>query len=229
MNRIDTIIFDLDGTLIDSVGHCTAILNEMLSERGSARRICVQSARPWLTVGGHQMVTALLAGEGGDPDTEVADFRRRYHGRPTPDDCLFEGVAEGLRQLRELGFRIGLCSNKPQLLCEKVLSELGLADCFDIIVGSRADLRHKPAPDLLNAAMAELGVTADRCLLVGDSEIDQSIADQAGMPFLFMTYGYAADDYDRGVLTCFDRFADLVSHLCASDDPHGPSTQARAG
>lgn len=210
---IDTIVFDLDGTLIDSVGHCTAILNEMLSERGCERQICVQAARPWLTVGGHHMVTALLADDCGDPEEELADFRRRYNGRPTPADCLYAGVAEGLEQLRDRGYRIALCSNKPQLLCEKVLSELGLAHCFDLIVGSRPELRHKPAPDMLAVVFAELGVSADNCILVGDSEIDQIIADEAEMPFLFMTYGYAAANYDRTKLTCLDGFEQLVAYL----------------
>lgn len=210
---IDTIIFDLDGTLIDSVGHCTAILNEMLFERGCERQICVHAARPWLTVGGRQMVTALLANDCGDPDQETADFRRRYQGRPTPVDCLYEGVAEGLEQLRERGYRIALCSNKPQLLCEKVLTELGLAQCFDLIVGSRPELRPKPAPDMLAMVLVELGVTADNCVLVGDSEIDQIMADEAGMPFLFMTYGYAAANFNRSKLTCLDGFEELVAYF----------------
>jgi phosphoglycolate phosphatase len=210
---IDHIIFDLDGTLVDSVAICADILNEMLADRGSARQLCSTQVSSFVSLGGAPMVAALLGQECGDPFEEIAEFRRRYAERPTPSASLFQGVGAGLLELHALGFGLSICSNKPQNLCEKVLGDLNIAPFFDAVVGATPDLRPKPAPDLMHLTLKLLGTTPDRCLFVGDSELDHGIAEASGVPFLLVDYGYADQDWDFGNVLRFGRFSELVGWI----------------
>jgi phosphoglycolate phosphatase len=209
----DYLIFDLDGTLIDSNPTCVAILQEMLDERGADRTIGSEEAVPHLSLGGTQMVSALLGSVCGDPEQELRDFRARYAERDTPVETIFTGVAAGLQRLQAAGYGMAICSNKPNNLCLKVLDDTGLLPFFDLIVGGQPGLRAKPAPDLLQAVLDGLGTATDRCVYVGDSEIDFRVANEADMHFCFMTYGYAARDWRPRPASVFDHFDHFVRAL----------------
>ena len=210
---IENVIFDLDGTLVDSVAVSVEILNEMLADRGSMRAITATDARVHVSLGGAPMVAALLGAECGEPAAEIVEFRRRYANRRTPDNSLFDGVREGLTELHDLGLRLAICSNKPQHLCEKVLMDLDLAPLFDVVVGGAVGRRSKPERDLMDLTLAEMGATAERCIFVGDSELDHVTATACGVPFKLVNYGYAdANAIFEGV-SRFDRFSDAVSAI----------------
>lgn len=215
------IIFDLDGTLVDSAPLCAEIINELLVERGSARQVAASEARDYLTKGGAQLMTALLDSEPGDVESDLAEFRARYVARQTPVDCLFPGVATGVTALSRLGVRMAICSNKPQALCDKIVSDLGLAPHFSAVVGSVPGVPLKPAPDLALAALAGLGAAPGDCLFVGDSEVDRQTASNAGIPFVFVSYGYAEPDFLFDGLARFDRFEEVVRF---ASGPRGQST-----
>lgn len=203
---IRQLIFDLDGTLVDSCAICVEILSGMLADRGSEQTIDVTTARPWMSVGGAGMVAALLGTACTDPDRDIAEFRARYREMVTPPDSLFAGVAEGLTHLHDLGFSLSICSNKPQDLCEQVLEGTKIAGMFTSVVGLRSGMRPKPAPDLLAETLRTLRCLPGECLYVGDSEIDHEVADQAGIPFIFMSYGYAVPEYVPQEGVTFDCF-----------------------
>lgn len=212
------IIFDLDGTLVDSAPLCAQIINEMLVERSSAKVVAASDAQDYLTKGGAQLVTALL---GSNPDqlaSDLAGFRARYAARRTPADCLFAGVGDGVATLSRLGVRMAICSNKPQSLCDKIVSDLALAPYFAVVVGSVASVPLKPAPDLALAALAELGAAPRDCLFVGDSEVDRQTANGVGIPFVFVTYGYAEPDFVFDGLAQFDHFDELVQFASGQPD-----------
>ena len=212
------IVFDLDGTLVDSAYVCVDILNGMLADRGSLRKIHPAHAKPYLSLGGPRMVEALLADACGDPEVEILEFRRRYADLPTPAASLFAGVRDGLHSLDAEGHRLAICSNKPQHLCEKVLADLGLATLFEVVVGTREGYRAKPATDLLDLTLLHLRRPADACVYVGDSEIDYELATAAGMAFHFVTYGYAAPGWSVEPLTRHDRFRDVVAAIRGAAD-----------
>jgi phosphoglycolate phosphatase len=207
------LIFDLDGTLVDSCMICVDILQTMLVERGSGHRIDPMAARAFMSQGGARMVSALLGPACGDPAQELAEFRRRYATRPTDPASLYPGVVEGLTRLADRGHRLAICSNKPQNLCEKVLADTGLDGLFDAVVGGRADLRAKPHPDLLVETLRLMGSDARDCLFIGDSELDHQVAQGADMPFYFLTYGYADADYRPLPGTAHDDFTSLTGAL----------------
>jgi phosphoglycolate phosphatase len=204
MNPVQNIIFDLDGTLIDSAPVFVDILNEMLRERGSIRQVGLPEIRQFASLGGPALVGGVLAQECGDLRQEVADFRARYALYNTPVESLYEGVADGVKQLAADGYRLAICSNKPQHLCEKVIGDLKLTAHFPV------DRMAKPAPDLMELVMAGLGATPAECLYVGDSEIDHALAKATGVRFAFVTYGYASDQFTADPSEQFGRFCDLV-------------------
>lgn len=213
MNAVKNIIFDLDGTLIDSAPTLVQILNQMLEERGSSRRIDLQTVMPFASLGGSALVGGVLAQECGDLAQELADFRARYALQPTPFTSLYKGVAEGIKNLTTLGYRLAICSNKPQHLCEKVMADLGLDRHFQVIVGSSPDRLAKPAPDLMELVLSQLGATPGECLYVGDSEIDHTLATTTGVRFALMAYGYAAGEFSDDHVEKYYNFNELVRSL----------------
>jgi len=222
------IIFDLDGTLVDSAPMCVNILNAMLAERGCDRKICPIEIKPYLSLGGEQMVKALLDAECGDPLTEIADFRDRYLNTRTPETSLYSGVRAGLGKLRHNGYKLSICSNKPQHLCHKVLSELAIDHYFDLVIGGGAMRRAKPAPDMLAAVLSHYDADVARCLYIGDSEVDHATAQGLNVPFLLVTYGYGAPELRLKSELKADTFAQAI-RLTLSKGVEGElHTNARA-
>ncbi|HEX6661800.1 MAG TPA: HAD-IA family hydrolase [Sphingomicrobium sp.] len=213
MSELPSLIFDLDGTLVDSSSILVAIVNDMLRERGSERVVTVDEAAPFLSHGGAALVRGLLADDCTDLVRELADLRERYASQTIPAETLYEGVRAGLHELDGHGFQLGICSNKPEYLCEKVLSDLGLDPLFSAIVGSAPGRPQKPAPDLLNLALERLDTEPARAIMIGDSEVDHALAEGVCVPFLFVSYGYADETWDPSSLRQFSRFPDLVGWL----------------
>lgn len=210
---IEHVIFDLDGTLVDSAAVCVEIINEMLADRGVGTPISRIDALPHMSRGGESMVAALLGTACCDPATEIREFRRIYADKPTPHSSIFEGVRHGLQELREHGLKLSVCSNKPQHLCENVLRDLGLESLFDVVVGGCADRRPKPDRDLMDLVFDRIGAPADKCIFVGDSELDHAVAVKCGLPFMFVTYGYAAAEWRYHGATRYDHFAHVVDAI----------------
>jgi phosphoglycolate phosphatase len=122
-------------------------------------------------------------------------------------------VPEGLKRLASLGFVLGVCSNKPQSLCDKIVDDLGLSPLLASVVGGRADLPPKPDPAMLELNLAEMGATATTSLLVGDSEVDHALASACGLPFWLVTYGYPGPSWVPQGDAMFDSFGAVVETL----------------
>ena len=210
--RIVHLLFDLDGTLVDSVPVVGAILEEMRRERGLAPRPAA-FYRKVSSLGGAHLVAHALETDPAGARGEVAEFRRRYALLPTPEDCLYPQVRETLEALRLDGFTLAICSNKPMALCEKVLSETGLARHFAIVTGGDSAARPKPHPDPLLLTLERLGAGLRDSLYFGDSTVDEAAAAAAGLPFVFFSGGY--DDgvtAERAFLTA-SRIGDIPGLL----------------
>jgi phosphoglycolate phosphatase len=212
-------IFDLDGTLLDSVPLCADIINGMLVERGSSTLVSQDDARRYASLGGTSLVAALLGDFGDDPERDVAAFRERYRALPTPRDSLFPGVRHGLDKLHAQGCLLAICSNKPQSLCEKVIDDLGLAPLFEVIVGARPTLPLKPHPASVDLVLRELRADRDDGCYVGDSELDYAAARAASIRCVMVTYGYAIGDQafeDAFLAEDFARVVSLIENFPAS-------------
>ncbi len=188
------ILFDLDGTLIDSVRVTCAIIDAMLADRGAAHRADPAIAKAMDAVGGEAMIAAVMGAHCRDPATEIAEFRRRHAMAAIPADLAFPAVPSALAALDGAGVAMAICSNKPQPLCDKILGDLGLTRHFRAIVGARPGLPRKPAPDGANEALAALGAVAADAIYVGDSAVDVATAQAAGLDVALVSWGYGLAD-----------------------------------
>ena len=214
---IEHVIIDLDGTLVDSCGICVEILNEMLLERGFSHEIDYNAARPLMSCGGVSMVSALLGSAASDPVSDLEDFRRRYRGIKTPPEALFPGVALGLAKMQNAGLRLSICSNKPQDLCEAVLSQTGIDHYFEAVVGGAPGLNPKPCLDLLNLVMEKTGAASFNSIFIGDSDLDYAVSLAAGIPFVLMTYGYGELGWQPEGSQSFSSFSELGAMLAINN------------
>lgn len=183
------IVFDLDGTLIDSAPVVADVLNGM-RQQFSKRPLDIECYRSWSSEGGAVLVGNALDIPLKDAEKFVPEFRRRYFSLPTPISSIYPGVIEMLKELSLRNFRLAICSNKPEKLCKKVLKEVNLDIYFDIVIGGDTLTKRKPDPLPLIHVITEMQINPKRILYVGDSLIDKNTAKSAEVDFAFFSGGY---------------------------------------
>lgn len=186
----NNIIFDLDGTLIDSARITGLILDQMLAERGVGEPADREVIKAMDAVGGTAMIAAVLGPHTTDPAADLEEFRARHRRIEVPGDVLFPGVAAALGALSARGVGMAICSNKPQVLCEKILGDLGIASRFAGIFGSVPDRPRKPDPAAALLALGALGGGPETALFCGDSIIDVETATAARVAACLVSWGY---------------------------------------
>jgi phosphoglycolate phosphatase len=185
------VIFDLDGTLVDSAGEIALSLNQLLHElqRPQLPREAVEAL---IGRGVRSLVERALARAGGpaDLDWAVGRFEEHYAAAVGTHAALFPGVHAGLAMLERAGMPMGVVTNKPRYFTEQLLQRLGVADMFGAVVAGDDGIPRKPAGDMLLAAARELGCDIDSTLMVGDSDNDILAARDAGCVVWCVPYGY---------------------------------------
>ncbi|MGI3163733.1 HAD-IA family hydrolase [Pseudooceanicola sp. 200-1SW] len=210
------LVFDLDGTLIDSAPDVRGIANGILAQL-EARPLTLPETRRFMGEGVPTFVERMIASRELDPCLTgqiLTEFMRVYD---TAVDLTlpYPGVPQALESLASEGHRLGLCTNKPVNPARAVLRHLEMEQAFDTIVGGDTLNCRKPDPAPLRAAFDRLG--AGTQIYIGDSETDAETALRADVPFLLYTNGYRKG---RGGMTCRAAFSDfaelpeLVARLC---------------
>jgi phosphoglycolate phosphatase len=216
-------IFDLDGTLADSAPDIAAALNRALRASGHAV-LPVADVVAMVGHGAQRLCERALSASGVGADSAaterlLADFLAAYAAAPCVETRLYPGALETLQALRADGWRLAVCTNKPQALADPIVAALGIAPCFDAVVGGRAGLALKPAPDMLRLAIVEAGAqagikTAMRAVMIGDSAADCSAGQAAGVPVVLLAHGYSsAPVASLGADAMLDGFAGLTAAL----------------
>ena len=185
------LIFDLDGTLIDSLPDLTAALNRMLTELGR-RELAAAEVRAMIGDGTRALVKRALVATGGMPDLEQAHatFSDFYKEALTRLTRLYPGVRETLAILRKFGARLGICTNKSQVMTMSVLKEFGIAEDFTAVIGGDVVPLRKPNPAHLLAVIEQLETIPRDAIMVGDGENDYAVARALRIPVILMSYGY---------------------------------------
>jgi phosphoglycolate phosphatase len=213
------VIFDLDGTLIDSAGDIHAAVNILLAEEGHSGLTRAQ-VTAMIGNGVGVLLDKVIAATGLDPAQRgrlLTRFMLIYEQGSAILTQVYHGVPEALAALAARGYRLGLCTNKPLRPTLAVLQALGWQDHFASVICGDSLPSRKPDPAMLHACIA--GVGGGPVLYVGDSEVDSETARAAGVGFLLFTEGYRkAPVADLNPLASFDAFADLpalVAHWMA--------------
>jgi len=187
------VVFDLDGTLIDSAADIVHALNRALGMR-NLPPFSVDQAKKMIGGGVPKLVERALLAH-GVPDVELlplaADFVRCYRENLTTCTTLYEGAAELLERLKGEGPRLGICTNKQHDLTVETLNRLGIAKYFSAVVGERAGHPRKPDPAPLLGVLAALGAPPERAVMVGDSAADVGCAKAAGVASVVVSFGYS--------------------------------------
>jgi phosphoglycolate phosphatase len=194
MNRC-LLVFDLDGTLVDSVPDLRAALNEMLRERGRPP-LSLPQVKRMIGDGAPAMVAQALGASGADPAEPgaLARFLEIYEADAVRLTRPYPGVQETLIALRRRGYRTAICTNKPQRATIAVIEGLGFLSLFDAVAGGDRFPVRKPDPGHLLRLIDELGGSVAATAMIGDNENDAAAARAAGVRLVLMTYGYPRVD-----------------------------------
>lgn len=214
------IVFDLDGTLIDSAPDIHAAANRMLEDFGHAP---LTLARVTSFIGnGIPNLVRLVMQERGIPSAEEQIMQARmlehYTAHPADLSQPYPGVIDCLQTLRNQGYRLGVCTNKLLEPTLQILQALHLTSFFDVVIGGDTLPVKKPDPAPLLKAFEELEAAA--LLYVGDSEVDAATADAADVPFALFTEGYRKTPVDElphtATFNHFELLMDIVDRRRAA-------------
>ena len=211
------VLFDLDGTLIDSAPELVGACNDMLNALGRSP-VALETARGWIGNGARRLVERALTqdfdGEAPAQLTETAYplFEKCYQANLTRDSVLYAGAAEPLAQCQAAGRRVGCVTNKPGAFTRPLLEAMGLSRYLDPIIGGDDLPKKKPDPLPLQHVAEQWGLVPAECLLVGDSVSDFRAARAGGMPVVLVTYGYSQgrDLFELGPDAVIDSLAQVL-------------------
>ena len=195
---IKGIVFDLDGTLADTSPDIAAALNAALREVG---HVALPLAEVTTMIGGGiptlvARAIERLGASGSLQDILVERMFYHYARGFCVNSQLMVGVADCLFALQHLGLPMAVCTNKDQIIAEKIIWTLGIEHYFTAMVGRQPEVPKKPDPAMLRLAVERIGCTADTVVMVGDSDVDAATARAAGTPSVIVRNGYFSGDYE---------------------------------
>lgn len=206
---ISTILFDLDGTLVDSAIEVGAVLNSMRHERGYST-IEGSQFRKLISYGAAGLVKCALGSSEEDQQGLVDEFRTKYSTLKTPKASIYPTVVETLSTLKKRGYALGVCTNKPQNLCNNVLRDTQLDCFFSCVIAGSPSLKPKPHHAPIHLAISRMGAEISTTILIGDSSADQRAAQSAGIPFIFFASGYNDAVFEEQALASIHTMNELL-------------------
>lgn len=213
-------IFDLDGTLADTAPDLIGAVNDLAEARGLSPLNAAQ-CRTTAGKGGKALIRAVLTESGAAFDEARVDalfpeFLAIYEARIDQESALFAGAEAMLADLSAAGWRLAICTNKPERLARILLDRLGVAGSFGAIIGADTLPVRKPEPEPVWAAIDGCGGARDRAVLIGDSVTDRNAARAAGVLSALAAFGYATEPLEElAPEAVFHGLAELPSLLDA--------------
>ncbi len=190
----DTVIFDLDGTLLDTLEDLTDSVNHAMEKFGFPVHT-IEEIRTFVGNGAPKLLERSIPDGVANPDYEAAltAFKAHYAEHCEDKTGPYEGVPEMLAGLKEQGYHLAVVSNKfdgaVKKLCKKYFGEF-----ISVSIGESEEVKRKPAPDTVYRALRELGCDASHAVYVGDSEVDIQMAKNASLPCISVTWGFRTEE-----------------------------------
>jgi phosphoglycolate phosphatase len=190
------IIFDLDGTLVDSLGDFHHAASLMLKSIGH-EPIPADEVKSFIGNGQEMFIARCLVRVGADLTAQqlieaTKVFEQAYDAADGQYSRLYEGVETLLAQIKSAGALVGLCTNRPVARARKILAGYGIDQYFDEIAGFETVENPKPAPDPILHCLKQFKCAPSQALFIGDSDVDGEAADRAGVEFAFHTQGFGS-------------------------------------
>ena len=184
------IVFDLDGTLLDTLTDLAASTNYALRSCGMPEH-SIDDVRRFVGNGVRMLMTRAVPDGESNPrfDEAFSLFRQHYIQHCLDTTCPYPGIMEALARLKEKGMMLAIVSNKMQVATEELRQHF-FSQYIDVAIGESAAIRKKPAPDTVNEALCLLGISHDEAIYVGDSDVDIDTARAAMMPCASVLWGF---------------------------------------
>lgn len=184
------IVFDLDGTLLDTLADLAASTNYALRSCGMPEH-SIDDVRRFVGNGVRMLMTRAVPDGESNPrfDEAFSVFRQHYMQHCLDTTCPYPGIMDALAKLKEKGIMLAIVSNKMQAATEELRQHF-FSQYIDVAIGESAAIRKKPAPDTVNEALRLLGISHDEAIYVGDSDVDIDTARAAMMPCASVLWGF---------------------------------------
>ena len=217
-----TVVFDLDGTLADTSGDLIAAANVCFRDMGEGDVLDAKTDAGTALKGGRAMLRLGMERLGRADDAETIDryypmLLEAYGREIDTHTVLYPGAMEAVEALKAAGYRVAICTNKPEGLAHTLLTKLGVRDAFGAMVGADTLAIRKPDPEHLFETARRAGGDPALCLLVGDTNTDRETARAAGVPCVLVSFGPSGDDMaalgPEALLDHYDDLPDIVTRL----------------
>ncbi len=216
-----TVIFDLDGTLADTSGDLIAAANACFRQMGLGD-VLVPGEDAGIALRGGKMMLKHGLHRRDRFDAEVVEayypvLLEAYEAAIDTHTVLYPGAMQAVHALRDGGYGVGICTNKPEALADLLLRRLGIRDAFASMIGADTLPVRKPDPEPLREAARRAGGDPAQCVLIGDSDTDRNTARAAGVPSVLVTFGPSGADMaalkPEALLHQFEDLPRIVSEL----------------
>ena len=210
-----TVVFDLDGTLADTSGDLIAAANACFRDMGAGDMLDATTDAGTALKGGRAMLTLGMQRLGRADDTATIDhyypmLLEAYAGDIDTHTVLYPGAMDAVAALKIAGYRVAICTNKPEGLAHTLLTALGVRHDFGAMLGADSLAVRKPDPEHLFETARRAGGDPAQCILIGDTDTDRKTARAAGVPCVLVTFGPSGGDMAAlEPEALLDNFADL--------------------
>ncbi len=215
MGKINTVIFDMDGTVLDTLEDLTDAVNYVFARFDLPSRSREEYRKFFGNGIGYAMKCAAPEGTPDSLFDEMIPVFRKYYDEHCLDKTRpYAGILELMKELKDKGYRMAIVSNKIDSAV-KELNERFFAEYVAVAIGEKPGIKRKPAADTVLAALDELGVSKDEAVYVGDSEVDLKTAENAGLPCIAVLWGFRDRDHltENGAVAFADTPEDVISIL----------------
>lgn len=193
--RITTLVWDLDGTLMDTLQDLAEAVNHALRTFNMPERT-IEEIRCFVGNGVRRLVQLSVPDGEQNPQFEAvfAEFKAYYMVHCKDHTCLYSGIAETLRELKSRGYRMAVVSNKLQSGVDELYQQY-FKETIQVAIGECPEVARKPAPDMVYRALKALGSTQSEAVYIGDSDVDVATARNSGLPCISVLWGFRSQEF----------------------------------